>query len=455
LYWLEGRAILWARRRLFLGLLTLLVLCGASTLLWRVPLYEASLRILLLHDDAASSALPAEALYSEMQLLQSRVVWEAVAQELSLSERDFPALVSRLAIAPVENSHVIQATYRAASPEQAAKFLNTLFQQYSTYRQSLHSPAHTDVLLRDRSATFNQKIEAASAALQKLSAQHGRTLSSGQQELLLKQYYEVQKQAEAAQLERQELEQRRRALHTQLAAQPEQVETGSITKYGAALDKLKEELAALEMQRTQLQQKYQPHHRLLRDQEQRIAQVKTLIAQEEQNPPRERSFARNETRYRLQDEWLQAEAQLAALAEREQRLSTLAREYQTKLAAFNVQSFIKDQLERERALNEEAWRLFEKKAQEVEINAVLQQANGLQVRLLEPASSHPYPTNQPRWGDWAGLFLLGLVVAGGSTILVESLHPRLRHEAGLQRRLGLPVLASLPPQRESHSGNDN
>lgn len=456
LFWLEWRAVLWARRRLFLGLLGLILAVGAGVLILRAPLYEASLRILLTRDNVAvSGAGRDEELNAEVQWLNSRAVLEAVAQELQLPESAFADISHRLVMAAVENSSVIKVTYQDASPAQAAKFLNTLFQKYSDYRQTLRPSNAPDTVLRARSASFNQKIEAASAALKKLEAQHGSTLSSGQEDLLLKQFYEVQKQAAAARMERQELEQRSRALRTQLAAQPEQVETGSVTKYGQSLDKLKEELAALEMQRTQLQQKYQPNHRLLREHDQRLAQVKTLMAQEEQNPPRERSFARNETRQRLQDEVLQAEAQLAALATREQRLSALERDYQAQLAAFNGQSFAKTNLERERALNEEAWRLFETKAQEAEINTVLQQANGLQIRLVEAAGLNPQPVNQPWARHWAGLFLLGLVISAGGTVLVESLHPRLRHEAGLRRRLGLQVLASLPARRASHLGNDH
>ena len=255
-----------------------------------------------------------------------------------------------------------------------------------------------------------------------------------------------QKQAEAAHIERREIEQRSTALRAQLATQPEQIEIGSVTKYVSALDKMKEELLALELQRTQLQQKYQPNHRLLRDHDQRLAQAKALIAQEEQHPPRERSFALNETRRRLSDDLLKAEANLAALAQREQRLGALVQEYQTQLSTLNLQSFKKSDLERERAMNEEAWLLFEKKAQEAEINAVLNQTNSSQVSLAEAPVINPRPINAQRARAVAGLLVLGLVLAMSGTILVESWHPRLRHEAGLRRRFGLDVLASWPAQ---------
>ncbi len=453
-FWVEWRAVLWARKKLFLMLFGLTFALGAGGITLRQPLYESSLKILVTRDQEALSGAAnarAEELQAEIELLNSRTVLEDVAHELQLSpaENAVPQLASRLAITTVENSRIIKATYQDRSPERAAQFLHTLFQKYSRARQTRRVQTSPDNLLRERSAAFNQKIETATKSLRQLDAQPGLTASATQQELALKQFYELQKQAEAAQIERREVEQRRLTLRAQLATQPEQVETGSVTKYGSALDKMKEELLALELQRTQLQQKYQPNHRLLRDHEQRLTQTKALIAQEEQNPPRERSFARNETRQRLSDELLQAEAHLAALGQREQRLNELVLAYQSQLAALNLQSLKKSGLERERTMNEAAWRLFEQKAQEAEINTVLQQANGVQVSLVEPAGLHPRPINRHWPRDLAGLFCLGLVLATSGTALVESLNPRLRHEAGLRRRFGLEVLASLPARPTS------
>ncbi len=433
--------MLWTRRRLLVSLFVGVVAIGASALVLRAPLYESSMKILVTRE---------EDLLTESEILNSRAVLAAVAQQLSWSEEQAQQSAARLTTTPVVAARVMKVTYCDRTPQQAAQFLTTLFEQYSAQRQSLRQATSADTALRARSAAFNQKLDATTNALKQLDAQHGFTAPEAQQELLLKQWFDAQKQAEAAQTERRELEQRSLALRTQLAAQPEQIETSSSTKYAAALDKMKEELHALEMQRTELQQKYQPNHRLLREHEQRIAQAQALIAREEQNPPRERAFARNETRQRLSDELLRAEADLAALAQREQRLKTLARDYQTQLAALDGQSFKKSDLERERALNEDAWRRFEQKAQEAEINAVLQQANEAQVRLAEAPVVNPRPLNATGARALIGLVFLGLVLAAGGTLVIESWHPRLRHEVGLHRRLGLPVLASLPARRDEH-----
>jgi hypothetical protein len=54
-------------------------------------------------------------------------------------------------------------------------------------------------------------------------------------------------------------------LKVKIAAQPVQIQTGSVQKYVGALDQMKSELVKLEQERTQLLQKYQPNSRFVRD----------------------------------------------------------------------------------------------------------------------------------------------------------------------------------------------
>lgn len=447
--WQELCAVLWNRKNQAIGLFTIIIATGVGTMALMTPLYESSLKILVTPGAEAVNT-PAQVLtnqndlLSEIELLKSREVFAATLNELALSPDAAQEKAARLSVEVLNQSRVIQVTYRDSSAEQAARFLQTLFQKYSEHRQKLQPQASVETALRDRSAHFNQKLDETTNALKNLDTKHGLMSLQEQQDLLLKQLYETQTQAAAASTEKQALEQQITTLRSQLATQPEQVETSSVTKYAQALDKMKEELIALEMQRTQLQQKYQPNHRLIRDLEQRITQAKELITREEQNPPRERSFALNDMRRRITNDLFNAETTLAALSQREQRLKQLAQEYQGRLSELNLQGFKKGDLERERALNEEAYLLYQKKAQEAEISDVINQTNRAQVSLAEAASLNPRPVSPDWLRNLSGLFLLGLLTSTGGVIAAESLRPRIRTAAGIQHRLGLNVLAKLP-----------
>ena len=436
-------ALLWTRKKLAALLFTLMLGAGISVL-WRItPRYEAALKILVTRAadqqaSANSSQVSTAELQSEVEILKSHEVVAATSQELALPT----ANVARLSVRTLDQSNIIQVTYSDMSPAQAARFLQTLFQQYSAYRQTLQPRVTAGTTLRERSAAFNQKLDETTNAIKQIDTQHNLMSFTEQQNLLLRQLYDTRTQAEAARTEKQATEQQITTLRAQLATQPEQIEIGSVTKYGQALDKLKEELLALELQRTQLLQKYQANHRLIRDLEQRVAQAKELITREEQNPPRERSIALNETRRRIANDLFQAETNFVALRQREQRLRQLAQEYQARLDEMNVQGFKKGDLERERRLNEEAYLLYQKKAQEADINASLNQT--VQVSLVEAATINPNPIS-PHWPrNLSGLLVLGLFTSIGGVVIAESLRPRIRTEEGIRRRFGLNVLAKLP-----------
>jgi uncharacterized protein involved in exopolysaccharide biosynthesis len=434
----EWRGAFGARRRLAFLLLVLVVASGTLVTLLTPPVYEASMKILVAPGQpggAIPAAVSDEEFNTEAAILGSREVLGAAAP--------------RVQIVPLRDSRVIRVAVRDRNPEQAARDLNALFQQYVAQRQQLNPQASTLAALRTQAADFQRRLAEATAALSRFDAESGLSSVGLQQELLLRQFYDLQSQANAARTEQQALRERLSALRTQLAAQPERIETSSVTKYVQTLDKLKGELASLEMQRTQLLQKYQPEHRLIRDLELRIAQAREMITREEQNPPRERSVALNETHRRLTGELLDAEAALAATTSREQQLGELARRYQQRLTALDQQGYRKNDLERERALNEEAWLLYQRRAQEAELSRTLRQGERVRVSLLEAVAVSSAPVS-PRWAiRLPALFLSGLLLALTGVWLAELCRPRIRSGEGVSHRLKLPVLARIPGTRRA------
>ena len=453
--WREFCAVVWMRKKLALSLFSLIVLSGIGVMSRLTPLYESSIKILVSPEalSVGSNSESANQIASEIELLKNQELLEIVALQAGKNDEHLrQQFSSRLVVQEVNGSMVIKVTYRDEIPEQSVRVLSLLFEQYCKQREHLsqlvNSGQVVETALRERADDFTKKSSEATTALKHLDVAYKLTGIATQQDLVLKQYYELQKQAETADIEKREAQEQINALKSQLATEPEQLEVGSATKYVQALDKMKEELVAFEMQRTQLLQKYQPQHRLIHDLDQRIAKSKELIAKEEQNPPRERSFAINQTRRRLTDDLFKAEASLAVLSQREARLRELVNTYQLRVSELNLQGVKKENLERERTVNQEADNLYRQKAQEAEINAIVKKSKLTQVSLLEAATVSRYPVS-PNWSRNLLLLLLaGLGVSLGSVLLGEIFRPRVCSEEGLHRRLGLAVLARLPAPRE-------
>ena len=475
------------RARKWLALLLLLgvVTTGMLFTIQSAPVYESTIKVLVSRErvdprisaGSVSGDLPRpeiaeEEFNSELEIIRSREVIEAVINELGLDKgtepgagplapvRKFYRQVFRQPETPlrervvrevaesveavsVRKSRIIIVTYHDQDPERAARVLNTLYQKYAEYHLSLHATGKAAVVFENEAAAFREKLAAATEAVKRFDGKNGIVDATAQKDILLRQYYEAQSLSNTAQIERIELAQRLGALQQQLAAQPERLETGTITRYAMALDRMKEELLSLELQRTQLVQKYQPGARYIREIEQRIAQAKEAVAREEKNPPQEHSFALNDIHRRLQNDVLSTQATLATVQEREKQLVALVTQYRTRLLEVDRRGFEKGELERERTINEEAWLLYQKKAQEAGITKALNKNKVVNVSLAEAAHASTRPISPKPLLNFAVLLVIGVLAAVAGALLVEKTNPRLRSEAQVRQRYKSRILARL------------
>lgn len=489
--WRQMRTIVIAHKWLALGLLLGVMVTGMVLTLLTPPVYESSIKVLVARErvdprispGAATGDMPRpeigeEEFNSELEIVRSRDVIEAVVKELKLDqepekptgrldglrrlyrnlmrvtetsplERVVTQVGASLEAVSIRKSRIIVVTYRDSDPDRAAAVLNTLYQKYADHHLNLHGTLQAANVFQREAATFRDKLDAATEALKRFDNKNIVVEANTQKDILLRQYYEMQILGNTAQTERYELEQRLTMLKQQIAAQPERIETGTVSRYVNALDKMKEELLTMELQRTQLLQKYKADARFVRDIEQRIAQARTALEREEKNPPLERSVALNEIHRRLLNDLLSAQASLATVREREKRLTAVAAQYKIRLLEMDRRTFEKAELERTRTINEEAYLLYQKKAQEADITKALNQQRVVNVNLAEAAQRSSRPISPKPLLNLAVLSLVGLLAALAGCLGAEKMNPYLRSEEQVQRRYQMKVLARVPALADS------
>jgi uncharacterized protein involved in exopolysaccharide biosynthesis len=454
--------VLYRRRYLLLGILFVIVSTGMVVTFLLPPTYQSTMKILVSRDrvdpqvtpteksaDIWRSEFSEEEFNSEIEILRSRAVIEGVVKQLGLdrltpswlarlkdrlanfyrsihqqtapsaTERAVTRLSERLEVFSIKKSRIIMVTYRESNPELAAQVLNELYRQYSEHHLHLRQNSKASNVFHEQSASFGQKLNEATDALKRFDAENSAAANTAQRDLLSKQFYEVQGDLDKARTEIRETEQRIATLITQLKAQPERIESEAHTKYVAARDKMKDEILGLELQRTQLLQKYQPNHRLVKDVEERLAQARELLRREEQSPPQERTTVLNDVHRRLTNELLTAQANLSTLRKREQSLSGLADQYRGQITRFDVKSLERADLERARAVNEEAYLLYRKKAQESDIVDALNLERIVNFTLAEPPSVNHRPVSPKPLINFAVLMVVGLLAAVTIVAFVE------------------------------------
>ncbi len=489
-------ALLYARRKLVLSVLAGTLGVGMLVTFLLPPTYESTMKILITRErvdpqvtaadrtpDMARLEITDEDFNSEIEILQSRAVLEGVVGQLGLdrlprkpnwlarlrtqvtgfyrafhkqaspdpTERAVLKLSEHLEAVSIKKSRIIKVTYEDADPERAAQTLEELYRQYAEHNLRLRQNSKAARVFREQSQAFDRKLQEATEALKRFDVRNGIAANAAQREQLVKQFYEVQAERDQARTEIRETEQRISALRAQLATQPERIESEARTKYVEARDKMKEEILALEMQRTQLLQKFLPTDRSVVEVEERLARARDLLAREEQAPPLERTTILNDLHRKLMGELLTAQASLTTLRERERSLSALVDKYKSQVAEFEVKGLERADLERKRAVTEEAYLLYRKKAQEADIVGALNQERIVNFSLAEPPTVNHKPVSPKPLVNFAVLLVVGLAAGMACVVVTERKRfvrfaPVLAGEAegeSLPRREAEPV---LPPQ---------
>lgn len=507
---------LYKRKLLMFSIFLLVVATGMAATFLITPKYEATMSLLVSRGridpqitssdrsvDVIQTAISDEEFNSELELFKSLEVVTSVVKELDLAndqepkkdtslsgwrssvknsvydlmagesavsttggadrtldlklEKTVNRVASNLEVVPIKDSRVIKVTYTDTDPLRAKNTLEAVYRRFVELHVELNERPEAGQVFTEQTGKFNQQLKESTNSLKDFDSENGVIGAdiATQQGLLQKQLSDTQSQANAARTQLGETTKRIASLQSKIAAEPEQVQTGWVSKYVPAVDQMKEELSKLEQQRTQLLQKYQPNSRFVRENQERIDQLKRTLAAETANPPQERSYALNELRRRLEAELHDAQTSLAALKEREKTLAEQASKLSAQVAFLNSKSIERTGLERKRNVNEEAYLLYQKKSRENEIGQVLNKQQIMNFAVVDPPRTDgEQKTPKPllnflvlmgvgMMAGLAGAVIFDRVAGGGDDYdLIYAPHE-------IEGRLNLPLLASIPQMQLS------
>lgn len=500
-----------SHKLLVLGILIAVVASGMFVTFLITPKYEASMSVMISRDKVESSITPGEAgagmvlpgisdeeFNSELEFLRSNEVIFGAVRELfkthytptpetgtiakfrktvkgkineilgkkeenidprTLSEADLKKtleseadrIASNLEVVPAKKSRVIKVTYKDIDPVRAKLVLENIYKKYAELHVSLAEKPQVAEVFNKQTEDYNAKLNTATEAIKNFDSRNGISGSEikVQREMLLKQYYDVQAQLNQTRTEITELNQKINAFQKQINEQPEQIQTGSVTKYVGAVDQMKSELMKLQQERTQLMQKYKPESRFVKDINERIEQVQKSLDAEQKAPPQEKSYAVNDLKRRLISDLYNAKSSLPALQQRESNLAATMDKYRSDIESMNLKSIEREKLERNAQMNEEAYVLYQKKARESEIGQTLQKNQLLNFTLIDPPFAGSGAVNPKPLLNFAALMAVGLFVGIFCAILVDKASESLENdiilnERELTSRYDIPILAVVP-----------
>lgn len=375
-------------------------------------------------------------------------------------EKTVNRVVSHLDVVPIRKSRIIKIAYTDTDPLRARATLEAIYRKFIDLHVQLNEKPAAGQVFTEQTGKFNQMMNEATQDLKNFDTSNGVVGAdiSTQQSLLQKQLSDTQAQVNASRTEISETVKKISSLQEKIAAEPKQIQTGFVSKYVPALDKIKEELIHLEQERTQLLQKYQPNSRFVRENQERIDQQKKTLDAEAANPPQERSYALNDLRRKLESELYDAQTSLATLKDREKTLSAQAAKLLSDVGFLNVKSIERTGLERKRGTSEEAFLLYQKKARENEIGQVLNREQVMNFAVVDPPRTDGEQKNPKPVLNLLVLIAVGAMAAFAGAVMYgkftedEYSYDTVNSVHEIEHRFNLPVLASISEIRDIEPG---
>ncbi len=503
--------VLFRRKRIILGIfLPLIFLVTAGTML-KFSIYEASAKILMQQDRFALIHVPNEAskpfitrdpgeeiLNSEIELLWGQSLHEAVVRAhrlhlrppcpahdpgdglttwvrvgvcrgwhrllgkpLSLEqdaihasklqdrfEQAVIAFQADLSIVPIKQSKLILIRYQNRDPELAAGVVNDLIDRFRRKHLQLNQTAGAYELYRSEAEALRDRLVTSEARLQQFRQRTGIVDLGRQKQLNLEKMSRFETELRATEAELAETRARIERLQLQLAAQPERVTTERRKVQNSALYNLKAKLMQLEVQRSQLREKFTPDAQPLREVESQIQQAKQMLAQEVQTLVQEESTQRNPNYQSLQAALLSAEARLSSLQARQDILRQHVKDYYDVNQQLDALGFQMAPLRRDLDLNVNAYLGYLKKEEEARFARVLDQHDIVNIKIAEPAHIPIEPVAPRRMMNLLLGLVLGTTVAVGFAFVADRTDHSLKTPDDIEQHLGLPLLASVPVHKQ-------
>lgn len=463
--------LLWRERWLMLGVFLVIVVLGTAFAFTLKKSYEARSSVLVQlgqeyvyeprAGDAARGAVPEvdQVVQSETEILGSAQLRERVLQRLGLASV-YPELGLQYAAAPpaakarfmaqaVESfgrslkivsapeTSVIRLSFAHSDPDVAAKVLNTLLDEYLSYRRTILIQPVSPVIERQR-VIFEGQLDQADARYQDFLSSNGIGDFTSQKTALTQLQAQIESQKYATDAQLQDRMARLATLNSQLAAvEPE------IGLYRDQSPAAGEKLAALRLEREGLLSRYRPDSKTVRDIEVQIAQLEAGMTSGRTQTEGARRFGVNPVHQTLQTEKIQLTAEVAALQQSKAAYDRQAKEATEQLQRLAMLEPAFTELSRDREVLQGSVRDFAVKEQQDQAARQIASETNDNIRIIERAT--PAARGKSLRKPVLALTLMFAAFSALCAGLVRMfLRPGLPTPASAARTLDLPVLATAP-----------
>ncbi len=409
-----------------------------------------------------------EVINSEIEILKSKVLIRRVIEQIGFAalfpndlpetsrvahaedEKSIPLEVAvkrtlaHLSVKRVRGTDIIEVAFRSLDLDIPANFVNTLVDSYLDRHLEVHRNIKSYDFFKAQSRQLEQELESAARKLADFKKKYGIVSFEQLMGITLSKFTEANSAKNRNETEIKTTQKKIDKLKEDLSRISEHKYTGQSESTDApVVSELKSTLASLELQRTNLVQKYKPDNYKIANIDDRIAKVKELLASEEEKFHGSVSTGLSGVYSTLESQLLTEEVSLEALHTRGLEIEKHLIEYGQEMSRLGRLEPELRALERAVGIKEQNYRLYLTKFEESRVSDAMDAVKMVSVTVLESAET---PLGPIPHGKGLNIFL-SLCIAGvaglGLAFLMEYFDHTFKVPEDIKDNLGVPVLGTI------------
>jgi uncharacterized protein involved in exopolysaccharide biosynthesis len=361
----------------------------------------------------------------------------------SLREKAIAKMANNLRVTAGQKSNVITISFEATNPQFGREVLNTFLNLYQDHHIQVYSAHAPPQFFQDQVDSLFVKLQEKENALEKFRATHNIASIAIQKEMLFAQIGRVQ--SEIAEINSQIAASKAHndSLEQGLQSRSREVELGRVAgRKSSVSDTIEARLFDFRIKEADLSGRYPDNHRELLEVRKQIRLAESALSSEKQSD--EVRTGIDPTYQAMQLALATGRAQLQAQIARQQTLAKNLQNPKAELAALIKNELSEARQNRDVNLLEDEYLRYRQDVQRTNISRALDASKVSNLSIIQPPTM-PFKPIKPKKSLNLGLgFFLALF--GGITLafFLEYHDDSLKTNEDVAKRLGLPVLASIP-----------
>ena len=367
------------------------------------------------------------------------------SRTMSLAEEEATSqLQKRIKIAPARKADIIEVTYSADSPRQAAYVLRELANAYLEMHLRVHRSVGTQEFFRKQTERYGTDLRAYETRLNEFRRVNNLVSINQQKDLLVQGLLASETALRAADTAWREAVNQTDGLADQLHAQRPRIVTQNKTAPNQySMERLNTMLAELQNKRSQTTMKFRADDRVVLEIDEEIANTRAALDNANKLVSTEQVSDVNPIYAGIEHDLAQQQLLRDALRVRCQSLAAAAAKDRSRLAQLEGNTAEYDALDRGLKESEENYLLYSRKQEEARIADSLDQQKVANVSLAEAPVEHFLPTRPNTALNLLIGALLGLLISMATVLCLERTGGGFTTPAQIESETGIPVLATV------------